>query len=611
MASTVPAGQRAGQAAPTPTTTRAPGNRRPVLFILSSDDGLLIELGPLLGDRYRTRPLDSSDQLEVPGDAPWALLIDATTRNDARAQAARFEQQHPLAPLLVICGDGNAADWAAARSRGMVSAVVERGALQSTAFAEALQVIDRQLSSSPLDATLGGAPPPHAASRGRSRFWLVLALGVAAAVAALGWLEFRAAGASHPPHAPVPASAARPPPATPTPTPSLAAPVAAPAQPAAAPAPATPKRSVLELLSDARVAFRDGKSLLPRTEEAPRGDSALELYAQVLAQDPQNEEARDGLHRLYAVARARIQSDLGTGRLDEAGRLLAAFRNAGIAPQELAAQESAIAAARPRWLATQARAAIASGDNATATQLIAQLAAGNADRSVLADLQHQLDAGNTHRALAELAARVHGSIAAGALLPPDADNAQARVQAMQQVDRNDPLTVAAQRELQAALLARARSAARAGQFEQAQQLVGSAAEYGNGAELAAARRQLQDDMQAAQARAAAAANAARQAQQQAPAADNPAADFIHAKPLKPLSAAYPQQAFDAGIHGYVIVEFMLSPKGKALDPRVVEADPAKTFDAAALQAVRSGRYDTSALADPAKPQRARIRISFK
>jgi len=379
----------------------------------------------------------------------------------------------------------------------------------------------------------------------------------------------------------------------------------------AASAPPAPKRTVLELLSDARVAFREGKSLLPRTDEAPRGDSALELYTQVLAQDPQNEEARDGLHRLYSVARTRIQADLGAGRLDEAGRLLAAFRAAGMAPQELAAQEAAIAAARPRWLLAQARAAIANGDNATAAQLMSQLSAGNADRGVLADLQHQLDAANAHRTLTEMAARVHGSIAAGTLLNPDADSAQARLQAMQQLDRNDPLTLAAQRELQAALLARARAASRAGQFDQAQQWVNNAADLGNSAELAAMRKQLQDDTQAAQSRVAAAAAAARQAQQQTAPTDNPASDFIHARPLKPISATYPPQAFDAGIHGYVIVEFMLNPKGRALDPHVVEADPPKTFDAAALQAVRSGHYDTSALADPAKPQRARIRISFK
>jgi TonB family protein len=613
MASTGPAGQRAGQAAPTNTANRAVGSRRPVLFLLSSDDGLLIELGPLLGDRYRTRPIDAADQLEVPTDVPWALLIDATTRNDARAQAARFEQQHPLTPVLIVCGDGNAADWAAARSRGMVSAVVERSSLQSAAFAEALKAMDRQLSSDALDAALAGAPENSKPSRGGARLglWLSLALFAAAAMA---WY-FGAWFGGEASHTIAPASA----PASQTHQATKLNPGAAPAapaaaQPAAAPVAAAapvPKRTLFELLSDARVALREGKSLLPRSDEAPRGDSALELYTQALALDPQNEEARDGLHRLYVVARTRIQADLSAGKLDEAGRLLGAFRNVGIAPEELAAQESAIAAARPRWLVAQTRAAIASGDTATATQLLAQLAAGNSERNVLADLHHQLDASTTHRTLADMAARVHASIVAGALLNPDADSAQGRVQAMQQTDRADPLTLAAQRELQAALLARARSASHAAKFDQAQQLLASAAEYGNSAELATARKQLQDDTQAAQGRATAAADAARQAQQQTAAADSTATDFIRAKPLKPLSAAYPQQAFDAGIHGYVIVEFMLSPKGKAIDPHVVEADPAKTFDAAALQAVRSGRYDTTALADPAKAQRARIRISFK
>ena len=156
MASPGATAQRAGQDART-APTRAGGSRRPVLFLLSSDDGLLIELGPLLGERYRTRPIDSAEQLEMPTDVPWAMLIDATTRTDARAQAARFEQQHPLAPLLVICADGNAADWAGARSRGMVSAVVERGSLQAGEFAEALRSMDRQLAAGTVDGALAAA----------------------------------------------------------------------------------------------------------------------------------------------------------------------------------------------------------------------------------------------------------------------------------------------------------------------------------------------------------------------------------------------------------------------------------------------------------------------
>jgi TonB family protein len=498
-----------------------------------------------------------------------------------------------------------------------VSAVIERGALQSGAFSEALDTMDRQLTSDSLAATMTGtAQHGTASSGGGAKRWAMLGAAVLVA-AAVAWLVLQhSSGGAHQAtiNASVPASngtPARTPPDQPGARSATSAATQGAAAPAAAPVATAPKRTLFELLSDARVAFREGKSLLPRSDEAPRGDSALELYTQALALDPQNEEARDGLHRLFTVARTRIQADLNAGRLDDASHLLGAFRNAGIAPEELAAQDAAIAAARPRWLVAQTRAAIASGDTATATQLMSQLAAGNSDRTVLADLHRQFDAANAHRTLADMAARVHAAIVAGALLNPDPDSAQSHLQAMQQAARTDPLTVSAQRELQAALLARVRTASAAGQATQAQQLLASAAEFGNSAELSAVRKQVSEEALAAQSRAAAAANATRQVQQQADATDTAAVDYIRAKPLKPLSAAYPQQAYDAHIHGYVIVEFMLSPKGKPIDAHVVEADPVKTFDAAALEAVRSGRYDTSALTNPSTAQRARIRISFK
>jgi hypothetical protein len=74
-------------------------------------------------------------------------------------------------------------------------------------------------------------------------------------------------------------------------------------------------RSPLELLSAARVAFASQRQL-PRPDAEPKGDSALELYLQALAIDPKNEEARDGVRRLFNVARTRIQSDLAGGRFD-------------------------------------------------------------------------------------------------------------------------------------------------------------------------------------------------------------------------------------------------------------------------------------------------------
>ena len=66
------------------------------------------------------------------------------------------------------------------------------------------------------------------------------------------------------------------------------------------------------------MAFRDQDRLLPRSDGSKRGDSALELYAEVLAQDAENDEARDGIRRLFSVARSRMQTDLNAGRLEDA-----------------------------------------------------------------------------------------------------------------------------------------------------------------------------------------------------------------------------------------------------------------------------------------------------
>ncbi len=129
--------------------------RAPILYVLSSDDTLLLELGPLLGTRYRTRPIDSAEQIAPASATPWALMIDATARPDARAQAARVKQQYPLAPLLVVCADGTTADWASPLARGALSAIVERGALGSDAFEAALNSVDGQMAADKCGRTLG------------------------------------------------------------------------------------------------------------------------------------------------------------------------------------------------------------------------------------------------------------------------------------------------------------------------------------------------------------------------------------------------------------------------------------------------------------------------
>lgn len=535
------------------------GVRAPVVYLLSGDDALLLELGPLMGARYRTRPVDSAEQIASTGAAPWALIIDATARTDARAQAARLKQQYPSAPLLVICPDGSESDWAGPRLRGTVCAIVERSALSTPVFEAALGSVDRQLQAAAVGTALTGA--------GTRRLWgarrrLVAVLAAVLIAGGGAWLWFQ-----HRNEGPTRAAAVS--------AHSPGTHAAAPAHPAASPA---PDRTVLELLSDARVAFSEEKRQLPPLDGAQAGDNALDLYARVLARDPGNEEARDGMRRLFAVASARIKSDLAAGRFDDAGRLLAAFQGTGIGERELAALQSDLAAARPRWLAAQARTALANGDTDAAERFTTQLAATGADHATLTDLQQSLQSRQTEVRLVGLARRVHVAVAAGALQGPAPDSAEALVLEMQQIDRAHALTAGAQQELQNALAERSR---------------------------------LQQEAAAARA-VAAAAPVATPVPAAAPAAQAPAQEqYVSARPVAPLAVSYPQRAFDAGQQGYVIVEFILTADGHAGNPRVVESSPPATFDAAALQAVRRGRFDTSALGSPARPKLARLRISFR
>jgi len=594
----------------------APGHapRRHDAYLLSGDDNLLLELGPLLGDEYRTRPIDSADALQEAGATPWLVIIDATARHDARAVVARIEQQHALAPLIVLCADGRSTDWASPLSRGTVCAVLERRQLAGTGLRDALLVAEQRFSALASQTTATSLDQLRASQSrpDRGARWLLVTVTLVLAAGGVWWYLHNHGAVNAPPPAVAPATPA----STTASAPSAATPGAptastTPTTPTAPTAPATSARSTLELLSAARVAFRDEKTLLPRADTPPAGDSALELYAQVLTQEPQNDEARDGMRRLFSVARARIQSDLTAGKLDEATRLLGAFRNVGLDAAATSKLEADIAAARPRWLVAQARTALANGELDTATQLIAQIAAGGADRTLLADLHHTLETRTADAQMAELAARARSSIVAGALLDPPTDSARTRLLSMQQLSRTHPLTLAVQHELQSALLSRALADVRTQQVDLAQQNLTAAAEYGNTPELLAARKQLQTDTEERAARAAAiAAPPIAPPVTAAPSAPVPPA-YLSAKPTRPLDAVFPANALRQGLTGHVIVEFMLDAKGRALEPRVIESAPAGTFDAAAIQAVRSGRYDTAPLNGSTQPRRARLLVSFK
>ena len=82
-------------------------------------------------------------------------------------------------------------------------------------------------------------------------------------------------------------------------------------------------------------------------------------------------------------------------------------------------------------------------------------------------------------------------------------------------------------------------------------------------------------------------------------------------PTRPLQVKYPDTALELHEKGYVIVEFLLNPDGSATSLAVADSMPRHVFDREALVAVKGATFVTKGLADPAKSQRARVKINFK
>lgn len=584
--------------------TTAPGQRRRDAWLLSGDDLLLIELGPLLGEHYRTHPVDNIEALSRASASGWMLLLDVVDLPDAQAQAVRLATRYPLAPVIVFCADGELNTWKNLPAARTVCAVLERSAIQGPPLVRALAEAERRLdaASSAITSTTMRRLEMPADDGAADRKPLLLGIAAVALLATGALLWWRANSA----HAPAPAAPA--PRSSPAPVAATAT-AKTPAAAAPAIAVAAAVRGVEELLSDARSAFRDDRMQLPRVDGAPQGDSALELYSQVLKQDPRNDEALDGLRRLLAVTRDRVQVDIRTDRLDEAALLIAAYRNAGLPSDDLARMEREVNAARPRQLMQKARAALAAGDTAAATTYAGLAANAGADAAQVANLRKEAGTRTAEASLAQLATQARAAIAAGNLLEPSGENARARLQAMQQAARGQPLTQAVAHELQQALLARAQLATRSNDPRQAEPWLAAAAELGGSPELLAAQREQQAVVEEAARRAAAPAPAAPRA---AAAAPGPAPGWYPARARRPLAVVYPSAALSNAQSGYVVVEFTLGPDGRAVAPRVIEAEPTGVFDSAALNAVRPARFDITPPAgqDPTG-LRARLRVTFR
>lgn len=564
------------------------------VIVFTSDDEFLLSLGPAMDDRYRSRTTDGTGAwTETVRGRTGVALIDATTLANAPEIVRTMEAEFPSVALVVVAPAAARPQWSPALARGSIMQLLDRENLATETIATALTVEPRIATAAPASARgdAGGSTP------GKSRLPLFAAAAAALLViagAAWMWLGKEDMSPATPPGE-APATIAD----------SGSGPANA-SEPAGTPQVDT--RSVPELLSAARVAFAERRYVEPAT------GNALALYIQVLAIEPDNAEANDGVQRIVAIVAGQAQAQVKAGQIDDASKLLDMLRVAAPDDPALAALEADMAAARPKWLAARAREAISNEQMQTADRLIDELTALGTEKALVQDLRRSIDAQRKNADLSRAVADARESLTPALLLDTSARGPAAKLASLQQVDRRHAQVVSFQRDYQAALTSAGRDATSAGDFTGAERYLAAAARLGTSREITDARKALESARDAASAREQQRAEVVQRAARSA----QPAATAAAAAPPPKMPKAkkrgapkYPAQAERDGVEGEVVVGFALTPEGRTRDLAVIEATPPGVFDEAAMDAVRGWRYEQISAADAARLPRSSVRLTFK
>lgn len=575
-------------------TERTDGHARVArkdVVIFTTDDELLLTLGPAMDDRFRSRTTDGTGAwIEAVHGRAGVALIDAATLANAPEIVRTMEAQFPAFALVVFAPAAARGQWSLALTRGSIARLLDRETLTPEAITAALAVEPRAGAAGAANsgASAGGLTP------GRLRLAMIVGAIIAAAAIA-GVLWFTLGGDEDAPRRTAPVATAA--------APGGAATTTTASQEAATPAAAA--LSVPELLSAARVAFSE------RHYIEPASGSALDLYARARAAEPGNAEAEDGVRRVIAIAAAQLQGEIKAGQLDDAAKLLGSLQEVAPDDPTLAAAARDLASARPKWLAARAREAIAADQRDTADRLIGELAALGTEKAAVQDLRRSLDAKRKEDDLTRAVADARAALAGVALLDTTASGPRAKLAALQQIDRRNSQVVAFQRDYQAALVRAGREAIRAGDLDSADELLAAAAGLGGTRDVNDARKELQAAHDSAAAREQQRAESARQRVERSAQAAPPPPPPKMPKAKRRGAPKYPPAAERSGIEGSVVVEFGLTPEGHTRDIKVVESTPPGVFDDAAVDAVRDWRFEPINAQDAARLPRSSVRLAFR
>lgn len=583
------------------------------VIVIAADPATLELLRGALKDRHRLwRAEDAARAAELLLAAPSSvLLMDvAVTGNGTGGIVERLTQQFPGVPIVVTGRRDDETALSALISAGAVFRFLHKPLSEDRVrtFVEAgVRRLNEQPPPKPAAPVKPAAavetPPPAAAAAAEPKARTARPQrGPGGAVAIVGALlaVLLAVGAALYRHSPWESPQAPPPQA---------------AETSEAPA-AAPAAGIERLLGEAEQALEDGRYV------EPAGRNAVESFRAVLALDPANPAALDGLTRTADLLLVEAEFALLDGNLAAAARALDAARIAS--PQHLRLEEfstrlgeerakllapnrpagatrpaATVAAAAPartdrelQWerALAGARDAIGRSQTAQAAEWIARAAELGVDPAAVQQLEAQLDAlrsATEREENARLLALANQRLAQGRLVEPATDSAQHYLDLLRASDPGfagvaDTAALLGERLLAEALQARA-----AGRASEADRLFAAAAGFASPEQLRAARSETPP----------------RAGQPAGAAGVQPESTLVRLSYAPP---AYPQRAAARGIEGWVDVEFTVGADGRPRDARIVNASPRGVFDSAALDAIADWRYQPP----PGGEARVGLRLRF-
>lgn len=446
-ASTDPAGDPGSPASS--TSAQHPAE----LAALTGRDDFLLELGEVLSGRASVHPADSIEPalerlIEARGNR--VLAIDTRDTGDVRANVARAAEQIPDLVILVFTEEQSEKSVAAALKGTKVFAVlpVPLEAVKTAA------VLEAALNQANRSAPARHSPPHHAthdrsggADAGaaqsdpqepptrRTMLWAGVGAAVVAVAAGAGWFLLHG-------KAPVPAAVRG----------RIAGHPHAVAPHAAALAQPTVDTSIVQghvddLLEKARHA------MFERHFTTPRGANALVFYRSVLAVDPTNGEALDGLRRVGNVLISQFDGAMGHGHYQQAALALATLKVAR-------PTDPRIASFQLKLYQAEISQALAGGHAGQAATLLAQAAQAGVPAAQLRGWQARLTQIQQSRKTQSLTAAIAASIRKDAFTGPT--GALAQLAQLRTLAPKAPATKHAAHNVIKGLLAKAAQDARTG-----------------------------------------------------------------------------------------------------------------------------------------------------